>query len=113
MKSFFHIVKTACLVLILIGLVFTLTSNVASSNKSEELKVVSSLGSRKVLILNPSPFNITKIAVVNLTFMPSEAYNNTISVYDENGNPVPFQILNATYFSGTHYYRTCSVGMLV
>ncbi|RLF21010.1 MAG: hypothetical protein DRZ82_00035 [Thermoprotei archaeon] len=105
--------RYSIIVFLLILIAPTLSCISVHSSSEEGVKVISSLGSRKVIIINPSPFNVTKMAIVNLTFMPREAYNNTICVYDEEGNPVPFQILNANYFPETHYYKSCNIGILV
>lgn len=70
------------------------------------------LSSRKVLIVNPSPFSGPAFATLNVSFLPGEAYNATLQIYDHLGNEVPFQLINASFFPGTLYYKSCTLRLL-
>ncbi len=103
MKCKFHIIINIIILSVLI----------TSLAIGEGIKASPTLSSRKVIIVNPSPFNKLTYAYVNVSFVPGEAYNSSIYVYNSFGEELPFQVINACFYPSSPYYKYCILKLLL
>ncbi len=78
------------------------TAKTASSSEANK--------SRYITVANTLPVaRLNEPASVNLTFSQGEAYNNSLRMYDPNGNEIPYQVKDALYYPGSKHYSQCSL----
>lgn len=76
-------------------------------------KLYTGYKSRIITINNSLPIDLSYEPIfIDLEFSYGEAINGSISLKNVDGLPIPFQILNETFYSATPYYKSLRLAFL-